>query len=70
MTEEQRGRLLLEASTGAHGEAAKQLSLMAIDYRTRLAEINNWIVCAAIATPEDMMQSAPEIERISRVRGA
>lgn len=29
-------------------------------------EVNNWIVCAAITTPEYMMQNAQRIEEITR----
>lgn len=31
----------------------------------RLAEIHSWIVCAAIASPEDLMQNAERIEALS-----
>lgn len=34
--------------------------------REKLAEVHSWIVCACIATPEDMMQSAARIEEITR----
>lgn len=33
--------------------------------RDRMSQVNNWIVCACIASPEDMMQNAEHIERIT-----
>lgn len=35
------------------------------DLRARLSEIHSWIVCAAIATPEDLMQNAIRICAVS-----
>lgn len=40
------------------------------ELRARLTEVNNWIVCACIATPEDMMQSAIHIENITNLTKA
>lgn len=73
-TKEQQGRLVLEASTGLHGEAAKELSLMLCaslekqtDYEGRLKEINAWAVCAPIATAEDMMQNIEHVANVTDV---
>lgn len=35
--------------------------------RKRLAEVHSWIVCAAITTPEDMMQSAAHITVVTDI---
>lgn len=37
------------------------------DARKRLAEVHAWIVCACIATPEDMLQSAERITAVSDI---
>ena len=37
------------------------------DARKRLAEVHSWIVCACIATPEDMMQSAPRMTAVTDI---
>ncbi len=124
MDKEAMGRLILEASTGMHGDVAKQLSdawagmasevqrlqalsvtnillaivpgdgsgeevyaqsvediykeladlseraeearAQAVAVRAKLNEVHSWIVCAAIASPDDMMQSAARIEEITR----
>lgn len=34
----------------------------------KLNEVHSWIVCAAIASPDDMMQNAERIEEITRPR--
>lgn len=34
--------------------------------RAKLDEVHSWIVCAAIASPDDMMQNAERIEQITR----
>lgn len=34
--------------------------------RDKLNIVHSWIVCAAIASPEDMMQSAEAIEEVTR----
>ncbi len=65
------GRLVLQAT--ATGPAAKPLTREECDILAReilrlqevIAEVQAWIVCAAIATPEDMMQSAPRIAEIT-----
>ena len=73
-TEEQQGRLVLEASTGMHGDAAKELSLMLcaaldkqMDYASRLKEVHEWAVCAPIATAEDMMQNISRIVDVTTI---
>jgi hypothetical protein len=73
MNKEAMGRLILEASTGMHGDVAKQLvdawaaqAEEAQALREKLDEVHAWIVCSAIASPEDMMQSASRIEEITR----
>lgn len=73
MNKEATGRLILEASTGAHGDVAKQLvdawSEMASEVqvlREKLDEVHSWIVCSAIASADDMMQNADRIEEITR----
>ncbi len=35
--------------------------------REALSEIHNWLVCAAIATAEDMAQSSPHMEEVARI---
>ncbi|MGQ0595809.1 hypothetical protein [Aquabacterium sp.] len=62
------GRLILEASTGVHGDAAKELAIEAARLAGVVSEVHSWIVCAAIASPDDMMQNAPHIAEITRGR--
>lgn len=38
------------------------------ELETKLNEVHSWIVCAAIASPDDMMQNAERIEEITRPR--
>lgn len=38
------------------------------ELETKLNEVHSWIVCAAIASPDDMMQNAERIEQITRPR--
>lgn len=52
---------LAKATVPYHQIVAQRDALLA-----KLAEVNAWIVCAAIATPEDMMQNAARIEEITR----
>lgn len=36
-----------------------------VELRKRLQEVQSWIVCAAIASPEDMMQNASRIIEVT-----
>lgn len=36
------------------------------EVRKKLDEVHSWIVCASIASPDDMMQNAERIEEITR----
>lgn len=38
------------------------------ELEAKLNEVHSWIVCAAIASPDDMMQNAERIEEITRPR--
>lgn len=65
-------RLILEASTGALGPDAEILAeewskLAAQNEKMKLAlqEIDNWLVCAPIATPEDMAQSFEHMQKVA-----
>lgn len=50
----------LHALSRAHAAEKEITRLRAILY-----EVHSWIVCAAIATPQDMMQNAERIEQIT-----
>ena len=39
------------------------------DLIERLNEVHSWIVCAGIAPPEDMMQNAERIEKVTNLKG-
>lgn len=59
-----------------HGEPWQDLSGNNLVYflaaeleeaRKRLAEVHSWIVCAGIATPEDLMQNAQRIVAVTDI---
>lgn len=63
------GRAILKATATPQQELTQQeqralaeatLGLLAV-----VQEVHSWIVCAAIATPEDLMQSAHRIAEIT-----
>lgn len=64
-------RLIAEApELRAIGEAHRNGRLEALEKLAKaeaaLSEVHSWIVCAGIASAEDMMQNAPRIEEITR----
>ena len=67
-------RLVLEASTGVLGPDAQILAegwaKMAAQnekLKAALQEIDNWLVCAPIATAEDMAQSFEHMQKVASV---
>lgn len=77
MTNEETGRLILQAHTGLHGDVAKKLAdalaeqLAEVTRQQQIIdEVHSWIVCAPIATPDDMMQNAQRIIDITGPKDA
>lgn len=57
------------AAADIAGEADAEIARLqaqVAELRSKLNEVHSWIVCAAIASPDDMMQYAQRIEEITR----
>lgn len=63
------GRAILKATAVPQQELTlheqKMLAEAILGLLAVVQEVHSWIVCAPIATPEDMMQSAPRIAEIT-----
>lgn len=64
MSREEIRRLILEGCTSGTPSTQK-LAVECLRLKRIIAEIHSWIVCAPIATAEDMMQNASRIVEIS-----
>lgn len=61
------GRIVLKAAQGLclSPEESTALATEVLNLKEVVAEVHSWIVCAAIAPPEDVMQNAPRIVEIT-----
>ena len=61
------GRAILEATSGypLTQVTSKALAMEVLRLQTILAEVQSWIVCAAITDAVDLMQNAPRICEIT-----
>lgn len=50
-------------ATGVNRDAMRYIT----DLEARIKEVHNWAVCAAIATPEDMMRNMNRIIEVTKL---
>lgn len=58
----------LDAQMARLNENLTAANARVAELEAKLNEVHSWIVCAAIASPDDMMQNAERIEEITRPR--